>query len=87
MNECHPPAPHVQTAKLENARRPNDSLDCVVVSMHADDAGMPCGCFYTSANVKSSVCNNTIGVFSYTEQKIYKFDLIILESRLLLYNK
>ena len=44
------------------------------------------GCFYTSANVKSSASNNTLDLFRYIQRKIYIFDLITLESRILIYN-
>ena len=43
------------------------------------------GCFYTSANVKSSVSNNTLDLFRYIQRKIYIFDLITLEPRILIY--
>ena len=37
MNESHPEAPHIQTAKLGNAKTRNGSLDCIVVSMQTED--------------------------------------------------
>ena len=37
------------------------------------------------AFIKSSVCNNTLDVFSYTEYKVYEFDLTTLISKLLIY--